>query len=107
MNSSLNVKIIGRGKAAARQETIFASLPGWKVVDRYSEADVISVANVHADHGFQVMSALEMRKHVIVEKPMCSSIYEADQIMDLSYRACVEDRVVDHEHTVLFPGELN
>lgn len=44
--------------------------------------DVVLVANPHAYHAEVVLSAIESGKHVLVEKPMCMTLREADAIIE-------------------------
>ena len=53
--------------------------------------DVVAVATPDHLHTPVILAALERGAHVITEKPLCLSIHEADQIVEL---AQVKDRIV-------------
>lgn len=62
----------------------------WGVQQRYSdyhelvsaaEIDVVLVANPNVDHAETILAAAHAGKHVLVEKPMCMTLEEADQII--------------------------
>jgi predicted dehydrogenase len=62
----------------------------WSVENRFTEytalieqadVDAVLVANPHAYHAQVLMKAIEAGKHVMVEKPMCMTLREADEII--------------------------
>lgn len=62
----------------------------WRVQHRYSdyhtlvsdaEVDVVLVANPNVDHAETILAAARAGKHVLVEKPMCVTLEEADLII--------------------------
>ncbi|MBX3083296.1 MAG: Gfo/Idh/MocA family oxidoreductase [Anaerolineae bacterium] len=62
----------------------------WRVAKRFpdyrdliaqADVDVVLVANPNAYHAEVVLAAIAANKHVLVEKPMCMTIPEADQII--------------------------
>jgi predicted dehydrogenase len=62
----------------------------WGVQRRYSdyhalvsdsEIDVVLVANPNVDHAETILAAARAGKHVLVEKPMCMTLEEADQVI--------------------------
>src|SRR5947209_7508979 len=55
---------VGRGTAAESFEAIVAD----------DQVDLVSIASYDHAHYEQVVTALAARKHVFVEKPMCSSL---------------------------------
>jgi predicted dehydrogenase len=57
----------------------------------FPDLDVLAVATPDHLHTQPILAALERGVHVITEKPMCLSIHEADEIIDLAKR---RDRVV-------------
>jgi predicted dehydrogenase len=61
---------IGRGARAAEFKTILAD-PG---------VDVVSIATYDDAHAVQTVAALRARKHVFVEKPLCRSMAELEEI---------------------------
>ena len=50
------------------------------------DVDVVLVANPHAYHSEVVLAALSAGKHVLVEKPMCLTLREADAIVEAQRR---------------------
>lgn len=63
----------------------------WGIQRRYSdyhelvsdtEIDVVLVANPNVDHSETILAAARAGKHVLVEKPMCMTLEEADSIMN-------------------------
>jgi predicted dehydrogenase len=58
--------VLGEGEAAE----------GFAHILNDSKTDVLSIASYDDDHCGQVIAALEARKHVLVEKPMCRSLPE-------------------------------
>ncbi len=62
----------------------------WGVQRRYAdyhdlvadaEVDVVLVANPNGDHAETILAAAHAGKHVLVEKPMCVTLAEADRII--------------------------
>lgn len=62
----------------------------WNVRRRYpdyhdlvtdSEIDVVLVANPNVDHAETILAAARAGKHVLVEKPMCVTLEEADAVI--------------------------
>ena len=51
---------------------------------REVECDAVAVGDVYADRGAQVIKALEAGKHVLADKPMCSSPAEMRRIRQLA-----------------------
>lgn len=61
----------------------------WRVAKRYpdyhslvvqDDVDVVLVANPNAYHAEVALAAIAAGKHVLIEKPMCMNLREADQI---------------------------
>jgi predicted dehydrogenase len=98
---------------AERRPEIRAKLaqshPALKVVDDASELianldiDAISIATPAATHYALVRSALLAGKHVMVEKPMCTSAAEGQELIEIAARA---GRVLMVNHTFLFTGAV-
>jgi len=74
----------------------------WGVVNRYHdyhdlvgqpEVDVVVVANPDAYHAGVALAAMAAGKHVLIEKPMCISLREADEIIAAQARASVTVQV--------------
>lgn len=65
----------------------------WRVRNRFADyqqlidqddVDVVLVANPNAYHAAVTLAAMEAGKHVLVEKPMCMNLREADEIIAAS-----------------------
>ena len=65
----------------ARKESIPLATSDYRVLLDDSEVDAILITTRHAIHGRLVMEALEAGKHVFVEKPMCITVGEGEQIV--------------------------
>ena len=73
----------------------------WQVQNRFTdyhdlaaspEVDAVLIANPNAYHAPVTLAALEAGKHVLVEKPMCINLREADEIIAAQKRSgkCVQ-----------------
>ncbi|MDA1275016.1 MAG: Gfo/Idh/MocA family oxidoreductase [Verrucomicrobia bacterium] len=69
----------------------FGEQPWIDLLRDFPELDVVAVATPDHLHTPVILAALENKAHVITEKPMCLSIDEADQIIELARR---QERVV-------------
>lgn len=58
--------------------------PWTDVLRDFPDLDVLAVATPDHLHTQPILAALERGVHVITEKPMCLSIHEADQIIELA-----------------------
>ena len=66
---------------------IYSGTQPWADVLRdLPDLDVVAVATPDHLHTPVILAALEHGSHVITEKPMCLSIHEADQIVELAQR---------------------
>jgi predicted dehydrogenase len=74
----------------------------WNIPDRYldyrdliaqAEVDAVLVANPDAYHAPTVLTAIAAGKHVLIEKPMCISLQEADAIVAAAANAGVTVQV--------------
>jgi predicted dehydrogenase len=63
----------------------------WSIAARFTDygrlldqtdVDAVLVANPHAYHSQVVLAAIDAGKHVLVEKPMCITLREADEIIE-------------------------
>lgn len=75
-----------------RAERLAAEFPGCEVVSRFDDflsrpdIDIVSIASFDNDHFEQTRSALDAGKHVFVEKPLCRTQHELDEIRRLVNR---------------------
>lgn len=67
------------------------------------DIDAVVIATPVSTHYDLAKSALERRKHVLVEKPLCWTSEEAE---DLIARAAEAERVLMVDHTFLFTGAV-
>lgn len=64
----------------------FGPTPWLDILREIPDVDVVAVATPDNLHTPVILAALKKGSHVITEKPMCLSIHEADQIIDLAQR---------------------
>lgn len=67
------------------------------------DIDAVVIATPVATHYSLAREALTRGKHVLVEKPLCSSVAEGEELLALSNRA---NRVLMVDHTFLFTGAV-
>jgi predicted dehydrogenase len=67
-----------------RPRPYFGAEPWREVLRDMPDLDVMAVATPDHLHTPVILAALERGAHVITEKPMCLSIHEADQIVELA-----------------------
>jgi predicted dehydrogenase len=58
----------------------------YRTMLRHEELDVVSVATPNAFHAAQAVAALETGCHVLCEKPLATTLAEADRILDAAKR---------------------
>ncbi|MCA6439602.1 MAG: Gfo/Idh/MocA family oxidoreductase, partial [Chitinophagaceae bacterium] len=84
--------------------------PGISVTDKATdiiqdpEIDAVIIATPVFSHFGIAMSALENGKHVLIEKPMTSSVQEAEQLLEVAEK---KGLVVMVDHTFLYTGAVN
>src|SRR5688500_1696441 len=63
----------------------------WKVMlkEMAGQIDAVDICLPHHLHGPAILDATAAGKHVLCEKPMCTSLAEADQILDAVKRSGV------------------
>jgi len=67
-----------------RPRPYFGAEPWLEVLREMPDLDVVAVATPDHLHTPVILAALKQGTHVITEKPMCLSIQEADQIVELA-----------------------
>ena len=78
------VKIFGSGRAAKRHMDAYAKLPEmFQVVDE--DQDIIDICTPNFLHFGEASWALLSGYHVIVEKPVCGSLAEVDDLRELEW----------------------
>jgi len=84
------------------QQVLQAVGEQWRVPKRYQDyhdllaqqdVDVVLIANPNAYHAKATVAAVEAGKHVLIEKPMCITLREADEIIAAQARAGVTVQV--------------
>src|SRR5579871_6140641 len=78
-------------RTTGRQPTPFHGETPWRdLLAAHLDLDILAVATPDHLHTEPVLAALESNCHVIVEKPMCLDIAEADRIVEAAQaRECV------------------
>jgi predicted dehydrogenase len=64
-------------------------LRDYRELVRQSDVDVVLITNPNAHHAEVVLAAIEAGKHVLVEKPMCLTLRDADSISTRRQKAGV------------------
>ena len=89
---TLKVYILGSGNAAAKHRAAFAELPElWEVIDNWERADAVSICTPNHLHFEQAGKVIHYGKQAIVEKPLCGSLAQCDQlttIQQIDRRIC-------------------
>ncbi len=80
-----------RNWTAYSPRTYFGEMPWRDILRDIPDLDVMAVATPDNLHTEVILAALEKGVHVVTEKPMCLSIHEADQIIELARK---KNRVV-------------
>jgi predicted dehydrogenase len=88
-------------RGAATRYDVDPALPGPAAVIADDDVDVVLVLTSMNEHGALAREALEAGKHVLVEKPMATSLSEAGELVELSRRA--PGLLVCAPHIVLSP----
>ena len=68
-----------------------------------TDVDAVVIATPARSHFAVTKAALEAGKHVLLEKPMCTSLTEARELVSLAQRA---GRVLMHGHVFLYNGGI-
>ncbi|MGE0280682.1 MAG: Gfo/Idh/MocA family protein [Rhizobiaceae bacterium] len=93
----------------SRRERVRSSRPAIKYYDDASELiaspdiDAVAIATPVATHFALAAAAIQSGKHVFVEKPMCATAAEAEELVALADKAGVALMV---DHTFLFTGSV-
>ena len=132
MTNTINIGIIGAGYIGLTHAKSFSSLPNVKIAavcDRVEERakvlaekfgakyytdvekmlaqpniDAVVVGTPHAFHAEQTILAAEAGKHVLVEKPMATSLEDCDRMIEVCRRSGVK-LMVAHSHR-FWPGNV-
>jgi predicted dehydrogenase len=71
----------GKRRMAAERLDLSPDLPDDVAVCRHPDVDVVLVLTSMTDHGRLARAALEAGKHVLVEKPVATSLAEAEEVL--------------------------
>jgi predicted dehydrogenase len=92
-----------------RLKPIKRRYPYVEVTTRYDdlvsskEVDAIAIATPVVSHYELAKNALEKGKHVLVEKPLCANVKEADDLMKIAQG---QERILMVDHTFLYTGSV-
>jgi predicted dehydrogenase len=73
-------------RAGSTPRIYFGDAPWESILKDFPDLDILAVATPDNLHTAPVLAALENGVHVIVEKPMCMDLEEADQIIEAASR---------------------
>jgi predicted dehydrogenase len=71
----------GKRRMAAERLDLTPDLPDDVAVCRHPEVDVVLILTSMAEHGRLARAALEAGRHVLVEKPVATSLAEAEEVL--------------------------
>ncbi|CAL78880.1 putative NAD(P)-dependent oxidoreductase, GFO/IDH/MOCA family [Bradyrhizobium sp. ORS 278] len=91
-----------RQRASTEQRGIRV-VADFEEIARDASIEVVAIATPVATHFSLASRALLAGKHVIVEKPMCASVAECQELTAIAHRA---NRVLMVDHTFLFTGAV-
>jgi predicted dehydrogenase len=96
----------GRPERLAAMNKIFPSIKGVKTGDEIindTEIDAVVVATPVFTHFALAKKALENGKHVLIEKPMTSTVAEAEELIELATK---KELTLMADHTFLYTGAV-
>jgi predicted dehydrogenase len=76
----------GRGEALSRELGVPAYFPDYRSLLDDPQIEAVTVSLPNKLHAEVALAALDAGKHVVIEKPLCLTIEEADRIVDLARR---------------------
>ena len=86
-NEAVLVSLWGGSRAQALAERYgVACEPSMESLMRRSDIDAIVVSTPHYRHTTEALRAIEAGKHVLIEKPMATSVADCDQLLDAGKR---------------------
>ncbi len=71
----------GRGEALAQKLGIERYYPDYRAMLEASDVEMVTVSLPNSLHAEVTLAALDAKKHVVVEKPLCLSLADADEII--------------------------
>lgn len=84
----------GRRAPALAADYGAAFEPSYEALLARSDVDAVLIATPHADHCAQVLAAAAAGKHVLVEKPMATSVADCTKMIEACERAGVRLEVI-------------
>ncbi len=84
----------GRRAAALASDYAVAFAPDYEALLARSDVDAVLIATPHAQHCAQVLAAAAARKHVLVEKPMATSVDDCTLMIEACAAAGVRLQVI-------------
>jgi predicted dehydrogenase len=91
----------GKRRGAAAHYDVEPDLPGPDAVIGHDEVDAVLVLTSMNEHGPLAQAALEAGRHVLVEKPMATTLEQAAELLELAREA--PGLLVCAPHTLLSP----
>jgi predicted dehydrogenase len=91
----------GKRRLAAERLDLSPDLPDDVAVCRHPDVDVVLVLTSMTEHGRLARAALEAGKHVLVEKPVATSLAEAEEVLAVAETA--PGHLVCAPHILLSP----
>jgi myo-inositol 2-dehydrogenase/D-chiro-inositol 1-dehydrogenase len=80
----------GRAEVFAREHGVPAAFADYRDLLALADVDLVFVATPNATHAEIAIDAARAGKHVVVEKPMCLSLVEADRMLEAAGRSGVK-----------------
>lgn len=108
MSGRFEVVAVADAKQSARQ-AVSRAYPSIQAVEdpveiiRRTDIDAVAIATPVATHYALAREAMLNGKHVLVEKPLCRSVAEGDELIAIADRT---SRVLMVDHTFLFTGAV-
>jgi predicted dehydrogenase len=70
-----------------------------ELLEKEKEIDAVLVATPDHSHAFVTLAALQLKKHVYCEKPLCHSIYEVQKVVAAAKEAKVATQMGNYGHS--------
>jgi predicted dehydrogenase len=107
-NEDCNVRMVADGRAERLRtlSKVFPSIQGVpeaETIINSKDIDAVVIATPVFTHFALAKRALTLGKHVLIEKPMTSSVAEADQLIDI---AAQKNLTLMADHTFLYTGAV-
>ena len=73
-----------QAKAAAEKQGVTFTYDSFDALLQDDSVDIVAIGDYYGIRGNLAIRALEAGKHVIADKPLCTSLHEAKQIQELA-----------------------